>query len=99
MRCSLVEARPRTGRYHQIRRHLAGISHPVIGDADHGDSKFNRTFGKHLTVTRLMLAAVRVEFIHPATNAPLAIDCPPDESFSSVVTTLRQHLTLPQQER
>ena len=31
-RCSLVEARPETGRLHQVRRHLRHISHPLVGD-------------------------------------------------------------------
>ncbi len=88
-RCSLVEASPKTGRYHQIRRHMTGISHPVIGDADHGDTKVNRLFQQQAGVTRLMLAAVRIEFVHPVTEAGIVIDCPPDESFSSVLTFLR----------
>ena len=37
-RCSLVKAVPKTGRFHQIRRHPNGINHPVIGDTSHGDS-------------------------------------------------------------
>lgn len=35
-RVSLLEARPETGRQHQIRRHLAGIGHPIVGDARYG---------------------------------------------------------------
>ena len=88
-RCSLVEVSPKTGRYHQIRRHLVGISHPVIGDSDHGDTKLNRVFQQHAGVTRLMLAAVRVEFVHPLTEAGIVIECPPDDSFSSVINLLR----------
>lgn len=84
-RCSLVEAQPKTGRYHQIRRHLAGISHPVIGDAEHGDSRLNRQYQRHVGVTRLMLAAVRVEFIHPVTEERLTLECPLEESFAAVV--------------
>ena len=42
-RASLVLARPETGRWHQIRRHLANdLSHPIIGDSAHGNSKLNR---------------------------------------------------------
>ena len=84
-RCSLVEAQPKTGRYHQIRRHLAGISHPIIGDAEHGDTKLNRLYQQHVGVTRLMLAAVRVEFIHPVTGKLVVIECPLEESFAAVV--------------
>ena len=38
-RYSLVEAKPGTGRKHQIRRHMKHISHPIIGDAKHGKGK------------------------------------------------------------
>ena len=42
--CTVVLARPQTGRYHQIRRHLRGLSHPIIGDRAHGDSHINRAW-------------------------------------------------------
>jgi 23S rRNA-/tRNA-specific pseudouridylate synthase len=41
-RSSLVLARIETGRWHQIRKHLNGLSHPIIGDSSHGNSKTNR---------------------------------------------------------
>lgn len=92
-RCSLIEAQPKTGRYHQIRRHMAGISHPVIADAEHGDSRANRKFQQSLGVTRLMLAAVRLEFVHPLTAAPITIESAPDDSFNSVIARLRMQST------
>ena len=42
-RASLVLARPETGRWHQIRRHLSStLAHPIIGDSAHGNSQLNR---------------------------------------------------------
>lgn len=41
-RASLVLARIKTGRWHQIRKHLNGLSHPIIGDSTHGNTKTNR---------------------------------------------------------
>jgi 23S rRNA-/tRNA-specific pseudouridylate synthase len=41
-RASLVLARPQTGRWHQVRRHLNGLSHPILGDTTHGSSQTNR---------------------------------------------------------
>ena len=41
-RASLVLARPKSGRFHQVRKHLNGISHPILGDSSHGNSKVNR---------------------------------------------------------
>ncbi len=37
---SLLELRPETGRKHQIRRHLQGLGHPIIGDARYGPARF-----------------------------------------------------------
>lgn len=63
---SLVEVRPRTGRMHQIRVHLASIGHPVVGDAKYGGSEG----------PRLMLHARRLQLVHPATGQPLEIESP-----------------------
>ena len=41
-RSSLIVASPSTGRWHQIRKHLNGLAHPILGDAKHGDSRVNR---------------------------------------------------------
>lgn len=88
-RCSLVEACPHTGRWHQIRRHLNHVSHPVIGDTTHGDSRQNRFFREHCAIRRLMLAAVRLRFCHPRTGQPMTVSCDPDESFRDAVSRLQ----------
>jgi tRNA pseudouridine65 synthase len=54
-RCSLVLATPRTGRFHQIRRHLRDLSHPVLGDGVHGDSRVNRWWRENRGLGRLAL--------------------------------------------
>ncbi len=53
-RCSAVLARPRSGRYHQVRRHLRDRDHPVLGDTSHGDGRVNRTW-RERGLTRLAL--------------------------------------------
>lgn len=88
-RLSLLHASPFTGRYHQIRRHLAGISYPILGDAEHGDSRLNRCLQQHLRCARLMLAAVRISFLHPETQQTVTIECPPEASFQNVVEKLQ----------
>lgn len=60
---SWLEARPLTGRTHQIRAHLALAGHPVLGDPEHGGASV-----PGLSVPRLMLHAFRLEFDHPATG-------------------------------
>lgn len=75
-RCSLVRAIPKTGRFHQIRRHLNGINHPVIGDTSHGDSRQNRFFRENFGTTRLMLHAAKIGFRHPMTGKMIEVSCP-----------------------
>lgn len=54
-RCGLVLARPHTGRTHQIRRHLNGIGHPILGDSSHGDTRINQWWRDHYQLPRLAL--------------------------------------------
>ena len=51
-RFSLVKLLPKTGRKHQLRRHMAHIRHPIIGDTTHGDGKQNRYAIQHLQIKR-----------------------------------------------
>jgi tRNA pseudouridine65 synthase len=68
MRACLVEARPVTGRRHQIRRHLKHLAHPIIGDATHGKGPVNRWWAGMLGVQRLWLHAQSLAFTHPVTG-------------------------------
>lgn len=56
-RYAWVEARPETGRLHQIRRHLKHVSCPLIGDVRYGKGEHNRLFRKHYGLHRLALHA------------------------------------------
>jgi tRNA pseudouridine65 synthase len=56
-RCSLVEVQLFSGRRHQARRHLKHISHPVIGDANHGKGPLNRAYRVRWGVLRMALHA------------------------------------------
>ena len=87
-RYSLVLCRPRSGRQHQIRRHLKHLRHPVIGDANYGDLAHNRFFRDTFGVGRLLLAATQICFKHPYTNTELRIAAPLDESFRRVFREL-----------
>ncbi|WP_248730095.1 MULTISPECIES: pseudouridine synthase [Halomonadaceae] len=72
-RYSLMEARPLTGRRHQIRRHLSQRGYPIIGDAKHGKGNHNRFFRDRLDAPRLLLAAVELSFMHPVEGARLTL--------------------------
>ncbi len=80
-RYGLVLARPRTGRRHQIRRHLKHRSHPIIGDVRYGKGEHNRFFRARYGCARLLLAAVSLRLEHPFTGAPLVIDAPISGEF------------------
>jgi tRNA pseudouridine65 synthase len=73
-RYSLVALQPLTGRKHQLRRHLAHLRHPIVGDTSHGDGKHNQLFAKHLSAQRLMLVAKRLQLKHPVTGELLLFD-------------------------
>jgi tRNA pseudouridine65 synthase len=75
-RVALVDARPRTGRLHQIRRHLKHINHPVIGDANYGKGAINRDLRARYGLARLALHALEVGFAHPVTGVSLRIVAP-----------------------
>lgn len=80
-RYSLLKITPKTGRWHQIRRHMAHIRHPVVGDTGHGDGKHNRLFREHLNIHRLMLHASFLSFVEPETGHNLSFSLKPDWNF------------------
>lgn len=84
-RYSLVQCHPKTGRKHQIRRHLKHISHPIIGDAKHGKGNHNRFFQQQFKCEGLMLASTEMEFVHPVTNENLHLIAPLSPKFISII--------------
>ncbi len=79
-RVTLVLARPRTGRQHQIRRHLARCAHQIIGDTTYGKGRINRYFRETYALHRLFLHAMMLEISHPVTGERLHLwaGLPPD---------------------
>ncbi len=71
----LIEAKPVTGRKHQIRVHLASVGAPVVGDARYG--------GPGSETGRLMLHAERIELDHPVTGKRLVVSSPRPDEFRS----------------
>ncbi len=94
-RYSLVEARPLSGRKHQIRRHFKHLSHPLIGDANYGKSRHNRLFAETFGCHRLLLAATRLTLAHPLTGEILQLEAGLDDAFARVVARFQaENLTL-----
>ncbi|NVK40673.1 MAG: tRNA pseudouridine(65) synthase TruC [Oceanospirillaceae bacterium] len=87
-RYSLVEVKPKTGRKHQIRRHLKHIFHPLVGDTKHGDGKHNQLFRDHFGLERLLLMATELAFVHPVSGEQLDIRCNVDGYTDSLFREL-----------
>ena len=70
----LIEARPISGRKHQIRVHLASLGAPIRGDVRYGGPR----------APRLMLHAERLELDHPVTGRRLTLRSPRPPEFNAV---------------
>ena len=89
-RYSLVEARPLTGRLHQVRRHLKHLSCPLIGDVNYGKGEHNRLFRERHGLHRLFLHATRLRLPHPALGGQLEIASPLPAELNAVLQALRE---------
>ncbi len=87
-RFSLLEASPQTGRWHQIRRHLKHIAHPILGDYRHGDARCNAWLEMKCHTEAMMLSAVFLKFKHPFTQQGVEIRADRHQAFDSVVKFL-----------
>lgn len=83
-RYALVEARPLSGRRHQIRRHLKQLAHPIVGDATHGKGPHNRAVAAWLGISRLWLHAAGLELPHPADGRPMRFEAPPGPDWDTL---------------
>lgn len=87
-RYALVELVPLTGRWHQLRRHMKHIAHPIIGDATHGKGRHNRLFQELFGHQRLLLAATELRLVHPVSGEALCLQAGLAEDFAEVVGRL-----------
>ncbi|WP_343532295.1 pseudouridine synthase [Pedobacter sp.] len=84
-RYSLVDANPKTGRMHQLRKHFAHIFHPIIGDRPHGCNKQNRYFKEHLQMNTMLLHASSLSFSHPITSEKIIITAEVQAEFKRMM--------------
>ena len=83
-RYSLVELQPKTGRKHQLRRHMKHLSHHILGDTKYGRGEHNKMIRENYNCHRLLLHATSLEIKHPYTDELLRIEAGFDETFESI---------------
>ncbi|MFC4699482.1 23S rRNA pseudouridine(955/2504/2580) synthase RluC [Glaciecola siphonariae] len=84
---TLVEAKPITGRTHQIRVHCLHAGHPIACDNKYGDAEFDKHI-KTLGGSRLFLHAAQIRFIHPRTDEQVSFRAPYDSKLSKLMDKL-----------
>lgn len=87
-RYSLMALEPKTGRKHQLRRHMKHIFHPIIGDTTHGDGKHNQLFRQHFNCQRLLLHATRLVLTHPIDEQVLTLNAALPDDFAHLLKQL-----------
>jgi 23S rRNA (uracil1939-C5)-methyltransferase len=81
---SLLEITPSVGDKQQIRRHLASIGHPLVGDSRHGHAATNRHFAERYGLDRTFLHCARIEIAIPG-QTPLVFEAPLAGDLASVL--------------
>jgi tRNA pseudouridine65 synthase len=83
---TLVELTPKTGRWHQLRRHLAAAGFPIVGDRRHGNEALDNSLKSVNTQERMMLVAAYIRCHHPERNSQLELRADCDQEYQSIVT-------------
>ena len=79
---NLVKLSPKTGRKHQLRKHLFSLGNPILGDKEYFLE------GKVLNGKGLYLHAANLDFIHPFTKIPISISKELPKKFNKIFNEL-----------
>lgn len=79
---ALVEARPLTGRLHQIRRHFKHLRHPIVYDMQYGRGRFNARCHEDCGIERMALHAGALTFAHPRSGERVQVTAPLPEDLA-----------------
>ncbi len=85
---SVLRVIPEQRCTHQIRRHLAAIQHPILGDDRYGHPPTNRFFEEKHGLDRAFLHCVRIEIDHPKTGCRLVVESPVPGDLRTVLERL-----------
>jgi tRNA pseudouridine65 synthase len=86
-RYSLVELSPKTGRKHQLRRHMKHISHHILGDTKYGRGEHNKFIRSEYAIHRLLLHCTSLKVEHPYSGEILLFEAKADALFEKLFTT------------
>ena len=78
---SMIEARPKTGRTHQIRVHLSALGFPLVADTLYGAEETD-------LISRPALHAESLSFIHPSSNQKMTFSAPHPKDFEKLIDLL-----------
>ena len=78
---ALIEARPKTGRTHQVRVHCAEMGHPLVGDTLYGAEP-----SEH--IVRPALHAQSLSFVHPKSGVKVTFTAPHPDDFAELINLL-----------
>jgi 23S rRNA pseudouridine955/2504/2580 synthase len=92
---SLLELELGTGRMHQIRRHLASIGNPILGDDKYGNFPLNKKLRKERGLKRLLLHAGRLLIPEELCGFPLDVSAPLPEYFEPFVILEKDPPSMP----
>ena len=84
-RYSLVELKPKTGRKHQLRRHMKHINHHLLGDTKYGRGEHNKFIRGKYEMNRLLLHAISLKIRHPYSQELLMFEARLDEVFTRML--------------
>jgi len=87
-RYSLVKLKPLTGRFHQLRKHMAHMRHPIIGDRPHGCNKQNKLWKEKFNRPNMFLYAASLKFKTSHTEE-LYIEGRPSLEFQAALNFLK----------
>lgn len=80
----LVEAKPSTGRTHQLRAHFAHLGHPIVGDKLYGADSF-------LNLGRYFLHAAKLEFV-TLNNTKVSVEAPLPKELEALLQKIRSRV-------
>jgi len=88
---SLVEINLLTGKKHQIRRQLAGLNFPIIGDNHYGNELINKFYKKGVGLKRYFLHCSYISFNDPASYEKLIFESPLPEDLEKILNKLDEN--------